>query len=103
MTQQSPLLARYAESLFWMARYMERLENLARLIDVTQTFESPGLENEAWDSLIRIYANETHFAETHEGLEPDAVKRVLSTIIPSGPAGLALAELIVDLASGDVL
>jgi len=35
--------------------------------------------------------------------EPDAVKRVLSTIIPSGPAGLALAELIVDLASGDVL
>ncbi|MCB8879230.1 alpha-E domain-containing protein [Acidisoma cellulosilytica] len=75
MTQQIPLLARYAESLFWMARYMERLENLARLVDVTQTFESPGLENEAWDSLIRIYANETHFAETHDGLEPDAVKR----------------------------
>ncbi|HKU41750.1 MAG TPA: HEAT repeat domain-containing protein, partial [Polyangiales bacterium] len=35
--------------------------------------------------------------------EPDAVRRVLATIIPSGPAGLALAELIVDLASGDVL
>jgi HEAT repeat protein len=35
--------------------------------------------------------------------EPEAVRRVLSTIIPSGPAGLALAELIVDLASGDVL
>jgi HEAT repeat protein len=35
--------------------------------------------------------------------EPDAVRRVLATIIPSGSAGLALAELIVDLASGDVL
>ena len=25
-----------------MARYLERVENLARLIDVTQTFEKPG-------------------------------------------------------------
>jgi len=72
---QVPLLARYAESLFWMARYMERLENLARLIDVTQTFESPGLENEAWDALVRIHADETHFAEAHGAPGPDSVKR----------------------------
>ena len=44
MSQDLPLLARYAEGLFWMARYLERVENLARLIDVTQTFESPGRE-----------------------------------------------------------
>jgi uncharacterized alpha-E superfamily protein len=75
MTQQVPLLARYAESLFWMARYMERLENLARLVDVTQTFESPGLEMEAWDSLVRIHADEDHYAETYGSVEPDAVKR----------------------------
>ena len=42
MTRNVPLLARYAEGLFWMARYLERVENLARLVDVTQTFESPG-------------------------------------------------------------
>ncbi len=72
---ESPLLARYAESLFWMARYMERLENLARLVDVTQTYESPGLENEAWDSLIRIYGDEQRFAEAHGAVEPNAVKR----------------------------
>jgi uncharacterized alpha-E superfamily protein len=75
MNQQVPLLARYAESLFWMARYMERLENLARLIDVTQTFESPGLENEAWDALVRIHADETHFAETYGAPAPETVKR----------------------------
>lgn len=75
MNQQAPLLARYAESLFWMARYMERLENLARLIDVTQTFESPGLENEAWDALVRIHADETHFAETYGAPAPETVKR----------------------------
>ena len=32
------LLSRYAECLFWLARYMERAENLARILDVQETF-----------------------------------------------------------------
>jgi uncharacterized alpha-E superfamily protein len=69
------LLARDAEGLFWMARYLERVENLARLIDVTQSFESPGYETEAWFGLIRINADEKNFSE--RGFWPDAdhVKR----------------------------
>jgi len=74
MNQHGPLLARYAESLFWMARYMERLENLARLIDVTQTFESPGFETEAWDALIRIHADEEDFAKKYGVPDPESVK-----------------------------
>jgi uncharacterized alpha-E superfamily protein len=54
----TPLLTRDAEGLFWMARYLERVENLARLIDVTQTFESPGREVEAWGALVAIQADE---------------------------------------------
>ena len=71
----APLLARYAEGLFWMARYIERVENLARLIDVTQTFESPGRETESWSALIAINADEAGLAK--RGLVPDAasVKR----------------------------
>jgi len=89
MNVQAALLARYAESLFWMARYMERLENLARLIDVTQTFESPGLENEAWDALVRIHADETHFAATYGAPGPDNVKRyyLLDTANPNSIRG----------------
>jgi uncharacterized alpha-E superfamily protein len=64
------LLARDAEGLFWMARYLERVENLARLIDVTQSFESPGYETEAWAGLIRINADEKNFAA--RGFSPDA-------------------------------
>jgi uncharacterized alpha-E superfamily protein len=60
---RTPLLARDAEGLFWMARYLERVENLARLIDVTQSFESPGYETEAWFGLIRINADEKNFAK----------------------------------------
>ena len=54
---RNALLTRDAEGLFWMARYLERVENLARLIDVTQTFESPGRERESWGALVAIYSD----------------------------------------------
>ena len=75
MNRDLPLLARYAEGLFWMARYLERVENIARLVDVTQTFESPGREAESWFALVRINADEEGFAR--RGLPPtaEAVKR----------------------------
>jgi uncharacterized alpha-E superfamily protein len=74
MMRQSPLLARYAEGLFWMARYLERVENLARLVDVTQTFESPGREAESWSALVRINADEAGFQERDLQPTADAVK-----------------------------
>jgi uncharacterized alpha-E superfamily protein len=75
MTRELPLLARYGEGLFWMARYLERVENLARLIDVTQTFESPGRETESWFALVRINADEEGFAARGEAPTAEAVKR----------------------------
>jgi uncharacterized alpha-E superfamily protein len=75
MRVDSVLLARDAEGLFWMARYLERVENLARLIDVTQSFESPGRETEAWWGLIRIYADEKNFSERGFSPDPEHVKR----------------------------
>jgi uncharacterized alpha-E superfamily protein len=69
------LLSRDAEGLFWMARYLERVENLARLIDVTQSFESPGFESDSWFGLIRINADETNFAARGFSPEAEQVKR----------------------------
>jgi len=69
------LLARDAEGLFWMARYLERVENLARLIEVTQSFESPGYEAEAWLGLIRINSDERNFAARGFSVDADHVKR----------------------------
>lgn len=74
LNRDLPLLARYAEGLFWMARYLERVENLARLIDVTQTFESPGRERESWAALVAIHANEAEFAATGSAPDGPAVK-----------------------------
>ena len=75
MIRDQGLLARDAEGLFWMARYLERVENLARLIDVTQSFESPGFEAEAWQGLIRINADEKTFRERGFSFEATHVKR----------------------------
>lgn len=69
------LLARDAEGLFWMARYLERVENMARLIDVTQSFESPGFETDAWWGLIRINADEERFKERGFSADAAHIKR----------------------------
>lgn len=75
MRIDTALLARDAEGLFWMARYLERVENLARLIDVTQSFESPGYEAEAWLGLIRINADERNFEARGFSVDAEHVKR----------------------------
>ena len=89
------LLARYAEGLFWMARYLERVENLARLIDVTQTFESPGREEEAWGALLRINADADRFRERGGALEAGGIKRfyLLDQANPTSvPASVEMAR-----------
>ena len=96
MSGEPPLLARYAEGLFWLARYLERIENLGRLIDVTQVFESPGRETESWLALLQINADVADFSA--RGLEPDPeqVKRYYlcdARNASSIPAALAAARL----------
>ena len=69
------LLTRDAEGLFWMARYLERVENLARLIDVTQTFESPGREAESWAALVAINADSEGLAARGQAQDAGSIKR----------------------------
>ncbi len=79
MPRDTPLLARYAEGLFWMARYLERVENMARLLDVTEGFESPGRETESWSGLIRINADEEGFGKRAIPPTAENVKRFYLT------------------------
>ena len=84
--QQTPLLTRDAERLFWMARYLERVENLARLIDVTQTFESPGHEIESWTALLSINSDEAGLRKRGLRITASDIKRfyLLDTENPTG-------------------
>jgi uncharacterized alpha-E superfamily protein len=60
------LLSRYAECLFWLGRYMERIENLARTLDVTETFARGGRDGRNWLSVVQINADEERFLAKHE-------------------------------------
>src|SRR5215472_7446093 len=59
----SPLLARYAECLFWMARFVERAENLARIIEVHETYARAARE---WYTIVQLNADEEAFARTEQ-------------------------------------
>ncbi|MEQ8356774.1 MAG: alpha-E domain-containing protein [Kiloniellaceae bacterium] len=67
------LLSRYAESIYWLARYVERAENLARILDVNETFsrDSRGWQN--WRSILELYEDEERFLEEHDEADADAV------------------------------
>ncbi len=95
MTRETPLLARYAEGLFWMARYLERVENLARLVDVTQNFEAPGREAESWFALVRINADEENYFKQGRTIDAEQVKHfyLLDAANPTSiPASLDAAR-----------
>lgn len=61
----SPLLARYAECIFWLARSIERAENLARILDVNETFSRGRSAAQSWLSIVQLNADEARFYEKH--------------------------------------
>jgi uncharacterized alpha-E superfamily protein len=60
------LIARHAEATLWLARYMERIENLARILDVTNTFARDADDTRNWLSIPRINGDLEAFRKKHE-------------------------------------
>jgi len=67
------LLARFAANAFWTGRYMERAENLARMLDVNETFARSGNEEESWLPIVRLHADEVPFFARHDKATARAV------------------------------
>jgi len=61
------VLLRIAGSLFWAARYLERAQWRARLVDVNYhlLLEVPPRDVEPWEPLVRITAEQELFAAKH--------------------------------------
>lgn len=49
------MLSRVADAIYWMSRYLERAENIARIIDVNWhlSLDAPGAMTEQWTPLVR--------------------------------------------------
>ena len=69
----SSLLARFAENIFWMARYMERVENLARILDVNESFARDRSGVQDWLPMVQLHNDEEEFSKRHNQATADAV------------------------------
>jgi len=67
------LLARHAEAVFWMARYVERAENLARILDVQQVFAGDARDPATWRSVVQLNADDKRFFQTHAAADRASV------------------------------
>ncbi len=57
------MLSRVADSIYWMSRYVERSENVARFVDVNLNLmlESPSGADQQWNPLVNITGDHVEF------------------------------------------
>ena len=67
------LLSRYADCIFWLARYVERAENLARILDVNATFSRDSRGTQNWRSIVELNSDQESFFTLHEEASEAAV------------------------------
>lgn len=67
------MLARFAANIFWLARYLERAENLARILHINETYGRDDPGGPDWRRVLKLYSDEKRFDATHESTEAGAV------------------------------
>jgi len=71
------MLSRTADHLFWMARYMERAENTARMLDVNYQMsllpQSVEAAEKGWKGLLSISELSGDYAKRHGAVTPRGV------------------------------
>lgn len=73
------MLSRVAERLFWMARYLERAEDTARLVHAYNhlVMDIPKDSEPGWDILVRILESEPDFEARHRAYNEQNVMSFL--------------------------
>jgi uncharacterized alpha-E superfamily protein len=71
------MLSRTAENLYWTGRYMERAENMARILDVSHRIALQHAGADAgesdWQAVLDILGHGPRFAARHEAVSSGAV------------------------------
>ena len=80
------MLSRVAESIYWMSRYIERAENVARVIDVNLNLmlDRPLGYEDQWDPLVNTTGDQEIFSKEYEGATRENVIQFL-TLDASNP------------------
>ncbi|MGD9805703.1 MAG: alpha-E domain-containing protein [Hyphomicrobiaceae bacterium] len=59
------LLSRSAEDLFWLARYVERASNLARIIEMHMAYDRGRDEDVSWAWLVALHSDQERFSKSY--------------------------------------
>src|SRR5215467_11813560 len=67
VNETRPLLSRVADSVYWMSRYIERAENVARVIEVNLNLQLdlPSTASNLWQALIDTSGDTAVFGEKY--------------------------------------
>ena len=74
------MLSRVANSIYWMCRYIERAENVARFISVNLNLllDMPSEKGKLWEPLVMTTGDQLQFEKKHSGYSQEAVIRFLT-------------------------
>jgi uncharacterized alpha-E superfamily protein len=74
------MLSRVAESIHWMARYIERADNVARIMDANyhMILDLPAGVGEQWEPLVVTTGDEELFKELYQGFTHENVVQFLT-------------------------
>ena len=75
-----PLLSRVAEAVYWLGRYIERAENVARFLAVNQNLmlDLPQGYADQWQPIVDTTGDRAEFLERYGAATQDAVVRFLA-------------------------
>src|ERR1022692_4960488 len=79
-TSSKPLLSRVANAIYWMSRYVERAENVARFIAVNQNLmlDLPRGYGDMWQPIVDTTGDRALFLEHHGSATEEKVIRFLA-------------------------
>lgn len=63
------LVARFGWNIFWLGRYVERAEALARILDINETYARDKPEGPDWLRVLDLYADTERYHESHENAD----------------------------------
>lgn len=74
------MLSRVADAITWMARYLERAENIARFIEVNWhlTLDLPDFALQQWEPLVSVTGDRAVFQERYKKADQASVIRFLT-------------------------
>src|SRR5919201_4917003 len=85
------MLSRTADNLFWLARYVERAEFLARILEATQPLAavptSEGLTTNEWESAVSTAGCVSSFFSAHKDANEQTVTDFLA-FSPDNPSSI---------------